>query len=143
MVATSPNGRFTAGAAAINGAQFERLDAIGKNLFAFFRQRAGLAEQCVHVHFGMSGRWAVFDVKEAPEPTPTTRLRLEDGEFVAHLSAMTVVHGGPELFASKAKVLGSDPLRSDADPEALWARVCRSKKCVGLCLPVGSKSVAL
>lgn len=48
----------------------------------------------VHVHFGMSGVWAVFDTskEEVPAPTDTTRLRMEDPKtgIVTHLSAMTV-----------------------------------------------------
>ena len=37
FVATSPNGRFTEGAKAIDGKVFYRIEAVGKNLFAFFR----------------------------------------------------------------------------------------------------------
>ncbi|GBG25856.1 Endonuclease 8-like 3 [Hondaea fermentalgiana] len=104
------------------------MDAIGKNLFAFFE-----GNHVVHVHFGMSGRWAVFDLKDAPEPTPATRLRLEhkDSAIVTHLSAMIVQLGTQELFDSKKAALGEDPLREDADPDALWPRVSKSKKVIG------------
>ena len=47
---------------------------------------------CVHVHFGMAGNWAVFEGDEA-DTTTTTRLRMEGGGVVSHLSAMTVKHG--------------------------------------------------
>ena len=101
---------------------------------------------CVHVHFGMSGAWATFDssAEEVPEPTPTTRLRLEeivDGEdatskpssgLVTHLSAMTVQHGlGRRLFETKRAALGEDPLRADADPQRLWTKVHKSRKGIG------------
>ena len=33
---TSPNGRFTEGAAAINNKTFRAIEAVGKNLFAWF-----------------------------------------------------------------------------------------------------------
>ena len=131
--ASSPNGRFTVGAKAIDGRRFERIEAVGKNLFAWFggRKADGRDAVVVHVHFGMSGRWGVFDRKGAPEPTPTTRLRLEDDGLVSHVSAMTVQHGGHDLYTSKRSKLGHDGLRTDADPDELWAKVAASRKCVG------------
>ena len=76
----------------------------------------------------MSGRWSVSDTERAKEDTDNTRLRLEGHGLVAQLSAMTVDHGGPELFAEKVAKLGQDALRSDADPEKLWERVHKSNK---------------
>ena len=99
--ATSPNGRFAEGAQLINGRTFSRCEAIGKNLFAFFACSSGkTADVVMHVHFGMSGRWSVADASKAPADTATTRLRLEGGGLVSQLSAMTVQHGGLELFDS-------------------------------------------
>ena len=132
--AWSPNGRFTDGAHAINGKTFSRIEAVGKNLFAFFvdEEKKDPAEVVVHVHFGMSGRWAVYLNDEKPEePTKTNRLRLEFPGIVADLSAMTVQHGGIELYQEKRAKLGEDPLRHDADPAALWVRVKKSKKSIG------------
>lgn len=74
------------------------------------------------------------DAARAPEPTATTRLTLEGHGLVSHLSAMTVDHGGPELFEKKRRALGHDPLRSDANPEALWRKVSGSSKSIGLLL---------
>ena len=67
--ASSPNGRFTDGAKAIDGKLFHRIEAVGKNLFAFFGEPGSVAMVCVHVHFGMSGAWSVFDrnIEEVPE----------------------------------------------------------------------------
>jgi hypothetical protein len=50
---------------------------------------------CGAVHFGMSGRFNAA-AGPAPEVRPTTRLALvnEEHNLVAHLSAMTVKHGG-------------------------------------------------
>jgi formamidopyrimidine-DNA glycosylase len=135
--ATSPNARFTDGAAAIDGLPFSRIEAIGKNLFAFFGEAAAEGTVVVHVHFGMAGVWAVFDTaagEAAPEPTTTTRLRLEADGLISHLSAMTVVHGGVELFEKKRAELGQDPLRDDADPERAWAAVSASRKSIGALL---------
>ncbi|KAJ1624823.1 hypothetical protein T492DRAFT_1044169 [Pavlovales sp. CCMP2436] len=132
LKASSPNGRFSDGASAIDGKRFARVEAIGKNLFAFFGE--GQGDIVVHVHFGMAGVWAIFDTangEEASAPTGTTRLRLEDDGVVSHLSAMTVVQGDMELYAAKRKALGQDPLRTDADAEALWLKVSASKKSIG------------
>ena len=77
--------------------------AVGKNLFAFFSSHGkdGDSDDLVvmHVHFGMSGMWAVFNsTMEEPDVKPTTRLRLEEiispsspsstvGKMCTHLSA--------------------------------------------------------
>jgi len=141
--ATSPNGRFKDGAAAINGKVFSRIEAVGKNLFAFFGGSGDKKETkdndplvVVCVHFGMAGAWSVFhgDDDEAPEPTKTNRLRLYHAEenITADLSAMTVIYGtGMDLYNTKRSKLGEDPLRDDADPERLWERVKISKRSIG------------
>jgi hypothetical protein len=56
----------------------------------------------VHIHFGMSGAFRT-SLLPGPEATPTTRLRLvhESSQLVAHLSAMTVQHGGLGLYQEK------------------------------------------
>ena len=65
--AVSPNGRFTDGAAAINGKILYRIEAIGKNLFHFYSDDAdGTGEVVVvRIHFGMSGRFRYIYVKTA------------------------------------------------------------------------------
>lgn len=143
--ASSPNGRFTEGAKAISGQVFYKIEAVGKNLFAFFggagdKQRDDDDDDddsdavVVHVHFGMAGVWAVYQGEEqVPEPTKTNRLRLYHAtdKITADLSAMTVNFGGIELYNNKRAKLGQDPLRPDADPELLWTKVHASKKSIG------------
>lgn len=137
LAATSPNGRFSAGAKAIDGRSFSRVEAVGKNLFCFFAT-AGLPDVVVHVHFGMSGKWSIADAARAPEPKPTTRLQLTGHGLVSQLSAMTVQEGGQELFDEKVSKLGCDPLRDDGDVERLWGKVSASKKSIGsLCMDQG------
>ncbi|KAJ1489887.1 hypothetical protein T484DRAFT_1614589 [Baffinella frigidus] len=137
FTATSPNGRFTDGAAAIDGQPFQRVEAVGKNLFCFFGPLAGPLA-VVHVHFGMAGVWAVFDSnrEEVPPTTSTTRLCLEhaDSGLVSHLSAMTVNLGDEKLFSTKKASLGEDPLRDDADAHVLFAKVNTSKRSIGALL---------
>ncbi len=45
---------------------------------------------------------------------------------------MTVAHGPLSLYHDKISKLGPDPLREDADKEALWAAIKTSKKPIGL-----------
>ena len=113
--ATSPNGRFTDGAKAISGRKFARIEAVGKNLFAFFAA-AGHPDVVVHVHFGMSGRWSVADASSAKPVTATTRLQLEGHGLVSHLSAMTVAHGDQAFYEGKVKALGCAPRSSLRQP---------------------------
>ena len=139
FAASSPNGRFAEGSQAIDNRVLSRMEAVGKNLFAFFSPEEAIAstddDVVVHVHFGMSGAWSVFDHVKEPEVKPTTRLRLEEvggtSKLVTHLSAMTVQHGDMSLYTTKKAALGQDPLRPDADPDALWAKVKKSKKSIG------------
>jgi formamidopyrimidine-DNA glycosylase len=107
FLASSPNGRFTDGAALINAATLSRVEAVGKNLFYFFspanassastsssttpNRRPSTSEEAaewarlsvpqsqvvMHVHFGMSGAFATFSRDKAPPPKPTTRLELK------------------------------------------------------------------
>jgi formamidopyrimidine-DNA glycosylase len=107
--ATSPNGRFCEGAAAINNKSLAKIEVHGKNLFYFFSkaftpspkkpQAPPPLHEIVHVHFGMSGAFKTMAMP-GEDPTATTRLRLENSKLnvVAHLSAMTVVHGDDEYY---------------------------------------------
>ncbi|KAI9007683.1 DNA glycosylase [Hyaloraphidium curvatum] len=100
--ARSPNGRFTDGAALINGRKLDRIESIGKNLFYFFTTASALPTPLssptfasssaqnasndesndavvVHVHFGMSGkaRRVAYTPVSPPEvevaPVPETK----------------------------------------------------------------------
>lgn len=127
FAATSPNGRFTSGAKAINRKEFSKIEAVGKNLFAFFGKN-----RVVHIHFGMSGRWAIFRRSEAPEPSKTTRLVLSNRRLglEAHLSAMTVEFGDAEMYETKRGKLGEDPLDDNANVTKLRKRVQSSNKSI-------------
>ena len=133
FVADSPNGRFVDGAAALNGKVLTAAECVGKNLLYTFG--SGPDATTMHVHFGMAGRFSTHRLP-GPPPTATTRLRLihAASSTVALLSAMTVQHGGPELWAEKLAALGPDPLREDADPERLWASLKSTPRSVGLVL---------
>ena len=114
FVATSPNGRFVAGAEAINNKTLERIEAHGKNLFYFFGGSSAMDAGVVvcHIHFGMAGQFKTTSLP-GPEPTKTTRLQLvnEAAGIVVHLSAMTLDHGDFSHYTSKRRKLGEDVVR--------------------------------
>ena len=109
FTATSPNGRFAHGAEVIDAKELKRVEAIGKNLFYFFNESDGPEAHVMHVHFGMSGRFATHHALPGPDPTATTRLRLESKEhgICALLSAMTVDIGDCTLFQTKRAKLAT------------------------------------
>lgn len=66
FAASSPNGRFVEGAAAVSGKQLTDVQAHGKHVFYVF----GSGDQAVvvHVHFGMSGRFSTHTLPGARPP---------------------------------------------------------------------------
>lgn len=122
VTALSPQGRFTAGAALVDGATLERAEAHGKHLWLGFT-----GERWVHVHLGLYGTWT-FGTGEPEPPRGAVRLRLVTDAAWADLRGATAceVHSPQEKDAVHAR-LGPDPLRRDADPEA-FARRLRSSR---------------
>lgn len=109
VTAASPQGRFAAGAAAVDGHRLEAVEAWGKHLL----QRFGAAGT-VHTHLGMRG----ITLRSAPPvlPKPQVRLRLATGDVAWDLIAPATCEllddaGVDRLLAG----LGPDPLRADAD----------------------------
>ncbi|KAK9868369.1 hypothetical protein WJX84_004801 [Apatococcus fuscideae] len=130
FTAVSPNKRFTDGATALQDKPLTRIEVHGKNLFYFFGEGEGVV--VMHIHFGMSGAFKTLSLP-GPEPRETTRLILTNQTMglTLHLSAMTVAHGGMDLYEARKAKLGPDPLREDADAELLWMRVQGSRKPIG------------
>jgi len=140
--ASSPNGRFKDGVKAIvqAGGVLLRIEVHGKNLFYFFGQAGGAASVVVRIHFGMAGQFAAYQGEE-PDLTATIRLRLESPaqgklpRVAAHLSAMTVEHGKPDvLYAHHCSLLGPDPLREDVQADRFVLAAGQNKKAIGLLL---------
>lgn len=124
---TSPQGRFASDAAQVDGAELLAASSAGKHLFVEF---AG--ERFIHVHLGLIGK---FDLHDGPPPAVTTgqvRLRLANATTYADLRGATQCDliGAAKRDAILAQ-LGEDPLRPDADPEWVWARISRSHRPIG------------
>jgi endonuclease-8 len=127
--------RFASGAARLDGQLLRKADAWGKHLFHSFA-----SGDVLHVHLGLIGKWfrrtPGIEGDIAP-PTATTRLRLatDDGEVAWDLTgpmACRVID--PDERDAVVATLGPDPLRRNADPERMWARIHRSAKPIGLLL---------
>jgi endonuclease VIII len=127
--ATSPQGRFTDGAALVDGRVLDRVDAHGKHLL--YRFAGGVT---VHVHLGLFGRFRVHR-GEAPDPRPTVRLRMSAGDATVDLTGPTACEVmEPPAEERLLARLGPDPLRPDADPERFVRRVLGSRAPVGTLL---------
>ncbi|MFI9274684.1 Fpg/Nei family DNA glycosylase [Kitasatospora sp. NPDC052896] len=128
VAVASPQGRFAAGAALLDGRVLETAEADGKHLFL------GFGDSWLHVHLGLYGVFG-FGVAPAPAPVGLVRLRLENSAHFADLRGPTTceVLTPGEKDAVHAR-LGPDPLRADADPDRAWSRISRSRSTVAALL---------
>ena len=130
---TSPQGRFAAGAALVDGRVLEEVFSYGKHLFARF------GGDTVHVHLGLYGTFAGA-AGTPPVPKGALRMRWEgpgaDGAGVwSDLRGPTAceVLAAPEVATVLAR-LGPDPLRRRADPLVAHRRIARSRTAIGALL---------
>ncbi|MER7185486.1 DNA-formamidopyrimidine glycosylase family protein [Streptomyces hyaluromycini] len=126
---TSPQGKFSDAAALIDGAPLTRTEAHGKHLFLGFRD-----SDWVHIHLGLFGKVAFGDAP-APPATDTVRLRLAGPTGYVDLRGPTTcaLITDDEKNAVHAR-LGPDPLRDDADPDAAYRRISRSRTTIAALL---------
>lgn len=132
---SSPQGKFAAGAARVDGQVLTRAEAWGKHLLHHYD--SGLI---VHVHLGLYG---VFTEVPLPmgEPVGQVRMRIvgdasaDDRLYGTDLRGPTAceVYTRAELTALTER-LGPDPLRRGADPERAWRRIHRSRRPIGALL---------
>lgn len=122
VAVSSPQGRFAASAALLDGHRLLGADAVGKHLFIRFG-----GARWIHVHLGLYGRFT-FGAAPAPEPVGQVRLRLENRTSWADLRGANqcALIDADEREKIEAR-LGDDPLRPDATGERAWARVSRSR----------------
>jgi endonuclease-8 len=131
---SSPQGRFSADAAAIDGQVLERLEAYGKHLWYWWANGA-----VGHVHLGLFGKFRVHrrdDPADAvPAPVGEVRMRLESDVAVIDLAGPTACSIGTDDERDEiVRRLGPDPLRRDARPALASERIARSKQAIGALL---------
>jgi endonuclease-8 len=126
LAVSSPQGRFEAGAARLDGATCTEVEAYGKHLI--YRFEGALA---LHIHLGLFGRFRTGKRPE-PEPKGAVRVRLLSPGHVVDINGPNTceVLEEAELAALLARI-GPDLLRPDADPERAWRRVARSRTAIG------------
>jgi endonuclease-8 len=129
----SPQGRFTAGAALVDGQVLLGTDAHGKHLFHSYG-----SDLFVHVHLGLYGKFTAGQ-GEAPAPRGELRMRLvgtADADEPRWLDlrgpSVCEVIDGDAKEAIHAR-LGCDPLRG-SDGSQAWAKVSRSRQPIGALL---------
>lgn len=134
---TSPQGRFATEAELVDGSRLERAEAFGKHLFLHFD--AASDEHIIYIHLGLIGHLRFEDREKV---WGQIRLRIEtlddDGssEDTTNLAANL---RGPqwcrlitdEEYAIAVGKIGEDPIRDDANPRQVWAKIQRSKRSIG------------
>jgi endonuclease-8 len=121
--AASPQGRFAAGAALIDGRVLTEATAHGKHLMHRYGDRLA-----VHVHLGLYGK-VTDGVGEPPPVVGEVRLRLTgNGHWLDLRGPATCEVLDPPGVAALLGRLGPDPLRDDSDPMLAYARIARSRK---------------
>ncbi|MFJ8583976.1 Fpg/Nei family DNA glycosylase [Streptomyces sp. NPDC093595] len=126
---TSPQGKFSDGAALLDGTVLETAEAHGKHLFLGFGRDAW-----VHIHLGLFGKVAFGDAP-APPPADTVRLRIAGPASYMDLRGPTAcaLITGPEKRAIHDR-LGPDPLREGDDPDKAWRRISTSRTTIAALL---------
>jgi endonuclease-8 len=126
VAVSSPQGRFSADAALVDGVRLLGIEAYGKHLF--YRWANGLVG---HVHLGLFGKFRIHR-GTAPDATPMVRMRLTVPRATIDLSGPTdCAIGTPEDRARIVQRLGPDPLRDDADPQRAFAAITRRVAPIG------------
>ena len=130
---TSPQGRFAAGAALLDGRVLDGVTAYGKHLLASF------GADVLHVHLGLYGSYA-GGTGSPPTPRGALRMRwVADGPDGAGVwtdlrgptTCEVLTPAGVEGLVAR---LGPDPLRRGADGAAAHRRIARSRTPIGALL---------
>jgi endonuclease-8 len=126
---TSPQGRFAAEAALLDGHVFRTAESAGKHLFQHYR-----GAPSVHIHLGLFGK-VMSGHGEPPEPVGALRMRLRSDDAWMDLRGPTACEIiDPPQIAVLLSRLSPDPLRQDSDPVRAWQRLHRSSVPIGALL---------
>lgn len=124
VTASSPQGRFSGGAARLSGRILRDTEAYGKHLLHHF-DRVSL-----HVHLGLYGRFTDGSGRPPP-PLGEVRLRVTTRTHWLDLRGPATCElldpADVDLLKDR---LGADPLRDDADADAAYRAIARSGKSI-------------
>lgn len=120
--ARSPQGRFSEGAAEIDGAVCTKIEALGKHLL--YRFDTG---QVLHVHLGLGGYFVVSEQPVDP-PREVTRLRMEGPTHAIDIIGPNTCELLPETDLPEFRLrYGPDLLAEEPDPDRAIDRIMRSR----------------
>lgn len=120
--ATSPQGRFADGAAAINGHLCTRIEALGKHLLYHFEDAGSL-----HIHLGLAGR-IHRNPQPADPPRDVVRIRLETATHVVDITGPAICEIlEQDALAQFRATYGPDLLADPEDPDRAIARIRKSR----------------
>ena len=124
---SSPQGRFSEGARALNRSIFHSAYAHGKHLF----HRYTLQDQSlafIHIHLGLYGKFSRRSPEDQAKVSPNCRLRVQSTTDILDLSGPTCceVLTLDEVEHKRAQ-LGPDPLRRDGDVELFIKRLSKRR----------------
>jgi endonuclease VIII len=130
LAVSSPQGRFAADAALVNGVVLDDIEAFGKHLF--YRWANGLVG---HVHLGLFGKFRISRGAEPPVVRGEVRMRLISPAATIDLSGPTACTIGT-IDDRDAIVdrLGPDPLRRSADAALAKRKIGSSRTPIGTLL---------
>ena len=130
VAVSSPQGRFAADAALVNGVVLDRIEPYGKHLFYWWAN--GLVG---HVHLGLFGKFRVAAGPQVPAVQGMVRMRMSsDGGTVDLAGPTDCSIGSADDRDAIIGRLGPDPLRRDAKPADALARLRKSAQPIGALL---------
>ncbi len=122
IAAMSPQGRFSEGAAQIDGAKCSSTSAVGKHLLYHFDNALTL-----HVHLGLGG-YFVCTPQPAEPPREVTRARLESATHTVDIIGPNTCEILPSSIMDEFRLrYGPDLLSDTPDPERAIQRIQKSK----------------
>ncbi|MEQ1703655.1 MAG: DNA-formamidopyrimidine glycosylase family protein [Ilumatobacteraceae bacterium] len=130
VAVSSPQGRFAADAALVDGVVLDRIEPYGKHLFYWWAN--GLVG---HVHLGLFGKFRVAAGPQLPAVQGMVRMRMSsDGGTVDLAGPTDCSIGSADDRDAIIGRLGPDPLRRDAKPADALARLRKSAQPIGALL---------
>ena len=124
---SSPQGRFSEGADALNLSTFHSTSAHGKHLFHRYTLQDGSAAY-IHIHLGLFGKFRKRALKDQATVSPNCRLRIQSSTQILDLSGPTCCEVlSFDEVEHKRSQLGPDPLRSDGDVALFVQRLAKRR----------------
>lgn len=124
---SSPQGRFEADAARIDGAVLDKIEPHGKHLF--YHWSTG---EIGHVHLGLFGKFKIHKGDDRPEPRGAVRMRLVSAAATIDLAGPTACTvDDPSVRKKILARLGPDPIKPRQNKQKMFDKVQRSKRGIG------------